>query len=132
MPTFARGCGPFPDAVGARRNKPVDPGDQRAIVGLYLALMADASLNLIGSRDRLLIEGRFAEALIFVRAPAALRPRAEDLRVQRTQRCPLRRASVARSGIAASRLRSRKSRRSTWTSALTPPNGAPMRAQAAS
>lgn len=74
VPTFVRGCGPFPDAVGAWRNKPVDPGDQRAIVGLYLALMADASLNLIGSRDRLLIEGRFAEALIFVRALAALRP----------------------------------------------------------
>jgi hypothetical protein len=74
FPTFARGCGPFPDAMGAWREKPADPGDQRAITGLYLALMADASLNLIGSRDRLLIEGRFAEAIIFVRALAALRP----------------------------------------------------------
>ena len=36
--------------------------------------MADASLDLIGSRDRLLIEGRFAEAMIFVRALASLRP----------------------------------------------------------
>jgi sugar (pentulose or hexulose) kinase len=74
MPTFARGVGPFPRATGEWRNEPQDPGDQRAITGLYLALMADASLDLIGSRDRLLIEGRFAEAVIFIRALAALRP----------------------------------------------------------
>jgi sugar (pentulose or hexulose) kinase len=75
LPTFARGVGPFPRSIGEWRNKPQDPGDQRAITGLYLALMADASLGLIGSRDRLLIEGRFAEAVIFIRALAALRPR---------------------------------------------------------
>jgi sugar (pentulose or hexulose) kinase len=75
FPTFARGCGPFPNAAGAWRNKPSDPGDQRAVVGLYLALMADASLSLIGSQDRLLIEGRFAEAVIFIRALATLRSR---------------------------------------------------------
>jgi hypothetical protein len=48
--------------------------DQRAVTGLYLALMADTALDLIDSRDRLLIEGRFSEAVIFVRALAALRP----------------------------------------------------------
>jgi sugar (pentulose or hexulose) kinase len=74
LPTFAHGFGPYPTAVGAWRNKPEDPGDQRAIAGLYLALMADACLDLIGSRDRLLIEGRFAEAVIFIRALAQLRP----------------------------------------------------------
>jgi sugar (pentulose or hexulose) kinase len=74
LPTFARGFGPFARAIGEWRNKPVDAGDQRAITGLYLALMADASLDLIGSRERLLIEGRFAEAVIFIRALAALRP----------------------------------------------------------
>ena len=74
FPSFTHGCGPFPDAVGEWHNKPAEPGDQRAITGLYLALMADASLTLIGSRERLLIEGRFAEAVIFVRALAALRP----------------------------------------------------------
>jgi sugar (pentulose or hexulose) kinase len=75
LPTFARGVGPFPHSIGEWRHKPADPDDQRAITGLYLALMADTSLNLIGSRDRLLIEGRFAEAVIFIRALAALRPR---------------------------------------------------------
>lgn len=74
LPTFASGSGPFPDADGEWRNKPASSDDQRAITGLYLALMADASLDLIGSHDRLLIEGRFAEAVIFVRALAALRP----------------------------------------------------------
>jgi len=75
MPTFARGFGPFPRARGEWRNKPDDVGDQRAIAGLYLALMADACLELVGSRDTLLIEGRFAEAVIFLGALAALRPR---------------------------------------------------------
>jgi hypothetical protein len=74
FPSFVAGVGPFPASIGEWRNKPTDAGDQRAITGLYLALMADAALNLIGSRERLLIEGRFAEAVIFVRALAALRP----------------------------------------------------------
>jgi len=43
-------------------------------VSLYAALMADVSLELIGTRERLLVEGRFAEARVFVRALATLRP----------------------------------------------------------
>lgn len=74
FPSFVRGVGPFPHAIGEWRNKPADAGDQRVMTGLYLALMADAALDLIGSRERLLIEGRFAEAVIFVRALATLRP----------------------------------------------------------
>jgi hypothetical protein len=31
-------------------------------------------LDLVGSRDRLLVEGRFAEEVVFTRALAALRP----------------------------------------------------------
>jgi len=41
---------------------------------LYAALVADVSLDLIGSRGCLLVEGRFAEAEVFVRALASLRP----------------------------------------------------------
>jgi hypothetical protein len=74
LPTFARGFGSFPEPIGEWRNKPADPGDQPAITGLYFALMADESLNLIGSRDRLLIEGQYAEAAIFIGALTALRP----------------------------------------------------------
>jgi sugar (pentulose or hexulose) kinase len=73
-PSFVRGVGPFPSSAGEWRNRPAHASDQRAVAGLYLALMADTSLDLIDSRERLLIEGRFAEAVIFVRALAALRP----------------------------------------------------------
>jgi sugar (pentulose or hexulose) kinase len=73
-PSFVRGVGPFPASIGEWCNKPADPDDQRVIAGLYLALMADTSLDLIGSRERLLVEGRFAQDVIFVRSLAALRP----------------------------------------------------------
>lgn len=74
FPSFVPGVGPFPASRGEWRNRPTNMGDQRAITGLYLALMADTALDLIDSQDRLLIEGRFSEAVIFVRALAALRP----------------------------------------------------------
>ncbi len=74
-PSFAPGTGPFPGHAGRWANPPDDAADRRAVLGLYLALMADQALALIGSRDRLLIEGRFAEAEVFVRALATLRPR---------------------------------------------------------
>lgn len=74
LPTFARGFGPFPDAEGRWVNMPADAYACRAAVCLYAALVADASLNLIGARERIVVEGRFAEAEVFVRALAALRP----------------------------------------------------------
>jgi sugar (pentulose or hexulose) kinase len=74
LPTFAPGSGPFPQALGRWNSLPDDPFQQRAAVALYAALMADVSLDLIGSKDRLLIEGRFAESEVFARALAALRP----------------------------------------------------------
>lgn len=74
LPTFAAGCGPFPDQTGQWVNRPDDWFAQRAAACLYAALVADTSLDLIGSRDQLLVEGRFAEAEVFVRALAALRP----------------------------------------------------------
>jgi len=73
LPTFAGGCGPFPNARGRWVQLPVDDSERRAAVGLYAALVADVSLDLIGARDRLLIEGRFTEAQVFVRALASLR-----------------------------------------------------------
>ena len=78
LPTFAPGFGPFPRGRGRWIAEPGDPAARRAAVSLYAALVADASLDLIGTKERLLIEGRFAEGQVFVRALAALRP---DLRV---------------------------------------------------
>ncbi|WP_293353547.1 carbohydrate kinase [Phenylobacterium sp.] len=74
FPSFAPGVGPFPGHTGRWRHEPEDRSDKRAVLGLYLALMSDAALDLIGSRERLLVEGRFAEAQVFVRALATLRP----------------------------------------------------------
>ena len=74
LPTLAQGNGPFPDMVGGWVNRPDDWYGRRAGACLYAALMADISLDLIGSKDHLLVEGRFAEAEVFVRALASLRP----------------------------------------------------------
>jgi sugar (pentulose or hexulose) kinase len=74
VPSFVAGVGPFPNAPGVWHDKPSDPAELRAATDLYLALVADTALTLIGSRGRLLIEGRFAEDAVFVRSLAALRP----------------------------------------------------------
>ncbi len=74
LPSFVPGSGPFPDATGAWINEPNDPTQRAAAVALYLALMADVVLDLIGAKDRLLIEGRFAKSEILTRALATLRP----------------------------------------------------------
>ncbi|HEX7944756.1 MAG TPA: carbohydrate kinase, partial [Phenylobacterium sp.] len=74
LPTFTPGVGPFPTGSGGWIDEPDDPIARRSAVCLYLALVADASLALIGARERIVVEGRFAEAQVFVRALAALRP----------------------------------------------------------
>ena len=74
LPTLAPGCGPFPDGESCWIAPPTDWYARRAAACLYAALVADEALSLIGSRERLLIEGRFAEAEVFVRALASLRP----------------------------------------------------------
>lgn len=73
-PGFVAGVGPFPEAAGHWQGCPENLADRRIATCLYLALMADTMLDLIGSSERLLIEGRFAEEVIFARALAALRP----------------------------------------------------------
>jgi hypothetical protein len=77
-PTMTPGCGPFPRGRGRWVGKLLDPFEHRAASYLYAALVAEVSLNLIGAKERILIEGRFAEAEVFVRALASLRP---DLKV---------------------------------------------------
>lgn len=74
LPTQVPGCGAFPGGVGRWQHEPGDPATRKAAVALYTALMADASLDLIGARDTLVIEGRFAASETFTRALAALRP----------------------------------------------------------
>lgn len=73
-PGFVPGVGPFPDAAGSWRDKPDDPLELRAGTDLYLALVANTALDLIGSRDRLLVDGLFAQDAVFTTVLAALRP----------------------------------------------------------
>ncbi len=81
LPTLAPGFGPFPHGKAEWVNRPAEWAGtwyaRRAGVCLYAALVADTALDLIGSKQRLLIEGRFADAEVFVRALAALRPETE-------------------------------------------------------
>ena len=74
LPTFAPGFGPFPDHRGRWIDMPADDTARRTAVSIYAALVADVSLGQIGARERILVEGRFAEAEVFVRALASLRP----------------------------------------------------------
>ena len=77
LPTWVPGVGPYPRSRGRWLSEPRDPLARRAAAALYAALMVDASLELIGTRDCLLLEGRFASAEIFVRALASLRSESE-------------------------------------------------------
>lgn len=74
LPTFAAGVGPYPAAHGRWLGMPADQAGRRAGVSLYGALVADVALDLIGSCERILVEGRFAEAEVVVRGLASLRP----------------------------------------------------------
>jgi sugar (pentulose or hexulose) kinase len=78
LPTLVPDCGPFPHGRGRWISMPSDETHRRTAVALYAALVADVSLGLIGARERLMIEGRFSESEVFVRALASLRP---DMRV---------------------------------------------------
>jgi sugar (pentulose or hexulose) kinase len=77
LPTFAEGFGPFPDLAGRWVKEPAAPEARRAALGLYLALMVSETLDLVGAKGLILVEGRFAEAEAFIRALATLRGDAE-------------------------------------------------------
>jgi sugar (pentulose or hexulose) kinase len=74
LPTLAPGFGPYPNSTHRWCREPTEPNAHRAASGLYAALAMDTALTLIDAREVILVEGRFAEAEVFVRALAALRP----------------------------------------------------------
>lgn len=73
LPTLAPSTGPFPRGEFRWIGMPANEWERRAAVCLYCALLAEVSLDLIGARGTLLIEGRFADSDTFVRALATLR-----------------------------------------------------------
>lgn len=84
LPTLAVGTGPFAALSGGWRSPPADPADRAALLGLYLALMSDVMLDLVGSDAAVLVEGRFAAADAYVRSLATLR---RDQTIHRAAEC---------------------------------------------
>ncbi len=60
LPSAQPGSGPFPDADGRWSAEPQSPGERRAAVSFYLAMMSATCLELIGAQGPTIIEGPFA------------------------------------------------------------------------
>jgi sugar (pentulose or hexulose) kinase len=87
LASFTDSGGPIPGTGGKGRitGPPVENAEERSsIAALYCALMCDQSLDAIGSKARIIIDGPFAENPVFLAILAALRPQqqvlASDLR----------------------------------------------------
>ena len=74
LPSMIAGVGPYPNASHPPPDMATDPGERRVLALIYAALLADVSLDLIGSRDTVFVEGRFSHAPVFVQTLASLRP----------------------------------------------------------
>lgn len=73
LPSWVPDVGPYPHLQPAWRGEPRTTSERAVAAWLYAALMADACLELIGAEECVLVEGRFADAEVFVRALASLR-----------------------------------------------------------
>jgi sugar (pentulose or hexulose) kinase len=87
LPSFTDSGGPVPDTGGKGRfmgPPPATPEERASIASLYCALMCDRSLDAIGSKAQVIIDGPFAKNAVFMAVLAALRPAqavlASDLR----------------------------------------------------
>jgi L-fuculokinase len=75
FPCLVQRCGPFPDSVGRIEGAlPEGPAARPALAALYLALMVDQCLDMIGAAGDTIIEGSFAGNAAFGSLLAALRP----------------------------------------------------------
>jgi sugar (pentulose or hexulose) kinase len=81
LPTLTPGCGPFPDGNGHWLNLPQNWYCRRAATCLYVALVTERMLEILGAHSRLLVEGAFARAEVLLRALASLRPDIQIYRV---------------------------------------------------
>jgi len=77
LPSFTDSGGPFPGTGGKGRIGGPVPESARAraaLASLYVALMADVGLELLGSRQQVIVDGGFADNRLFLGLLAALRP----------------------------------------------------------
>ena len=69
LPSVVSGSGPFPDKA-ARWIGEATAAERHAAASLYLALMTECSLSLIGRKGPILVEGPFASNTLYLKALA--------------------------------------------------------------
>ncbi len=75
LPHFAPGGGPFLGRAGRLIGADaLGPVDKAALATLYIALVSDVMLELLGTRGEIIVEGSFLANPMFAPALAALRP----------------------------------------------------------
>ncbi len=77
LPSFTDSGGPVPGSGGRGRIEgppPRGPAERAGLAALYCALMTAESLDAVGSRSRILVDGPFAENAAFLGLLATLRP----------------------------------------------------------
>jgi sugar (pentulose or hexulose) kinase len=76
LPSFSDGGGPVPH-VGGRGKilgaQPATPEEKASLASLYCALMVSESLDAIGSRHDIIVDGPFSKNMIFLQVLAQLR-----------------------------------------------------------
>ena len=77
LPSFTDSGGPMPGTGGHGRiegRKPETPAGRASLASLYCAQMTAESLDAVGSRSDIIVDGPFSENSCFVRVLARLRP----------------------------------------------------------
>jgi glycerol kinase len=75
-PSFSDGGGPVPHAGGKGKiigAKPATPEQKASLAALYCALMVSESLDAIGSKQDIIVDGPFSKNMIFLQVLAQLR-----------------------------------------------------------
>ncbi|WP_337270493.1 FGGY-family carbohydrate kinase [Oryzifoliimicrobium ureilyticus] len=73
LPNVVKGSGPFPTMEGVWINDgSVSSTERRAAVSLYLALMTQTCLQLVGARGPVIVEGPFAANSLYLKALSTL------------------------------------------------------------
>jgi sugar (pentulose or hexulose) kinase len=76
LPSFTDGGGPVPHSGGKGKiigEKPVSPEQRASLASLYCALMVSESLDALGSKYDIIVDGPFSKNLVFLQVLAQLR-----------------------------------------------------------
>jgi L-fuculokinase len=76
LPSFTDGGGPVPHSGGKGKvigDEPVSPEQRASLASLYCALMVSESLDALGSKFDIIVDGPFSKNLVFLQVLAQLR-----------------------------------------------------------